>query len=462
LETRKVEFKPLTVRSAAMNDSQLPDDTSPDESESAQPSPAPVVNAAAPVCKPRCVWMCGVVTGVLCIALGLAVGWLGRSYWSPSVAEETGEDAETPAAPHSATAVLQLSAAGPADFDACQRTSRQLLLSRAVLAAALANPRVADLEIVRRQDDPVAWLRGAIEVTFSNGAGLMEIRLWGERPEPLVELLSAVVETHVKHSISLEEDRRNRRLEHIDAMVQSTQDKLQAKQAALDELAEKLGTDGGDPDGLARQLVLLEFAECRKELLGIEADLTRARIALRRQRELLATINEAKITDAELDAFVQADPLTGQAVLQWTEQLRRELADIDAIASRSATTRYVEASQRDIAEIREQLATERDKLREELRRRKRDALWAKTSQLEEQIALQEKLQEEFAGQVETRQEEVEKSAPPAEIQAKRLEIESLNTLLGRLAVEAETLRAESDAALPPIVVVQPAKAVKNP
>ncbi len=437
-----------------MNDSRFPDDTSPDEPESAPPSPAPTVNAAAPVCKPRCVWMRGVVTGVLCLALGLAVGLLGRSYWSPSVAEETGEDAETPAAEHSATAVLKLSAEGDSDLGSCQRTSRQLLLSRAVLTAALAKPEISDLEIVRRQDDAVAWLRSAIEVTFPNDVGLMGIRLSGDHPESLVRLLDAVVDAHIEYSILLERNRWLRHRRQIEIVVDSTEDDLRRKRDLLDKLTEKFGAASADPDGLARQLVLQEFAQYRKELLSIETDLTRARIGLRRQQELLATIDEAKITDAELDAFVQADPLTGQAVLQWTEQLRRELADVDAIASRTATARYIEASQRDVAEIREQLATERDKLREELRRRKRDALWAKTAQLEEQIVLQEKLREEFAGQVETRQEEVEKLAtPPAEIRSIRLEIESHEAYLQRLA--AELLDAELRAPRPITIVQSP-------
>src|SRR6266480_1224378 len=81
--------------------------------------------------------------------------------------------------------VLGPTAEGRVDFNTYRQTQAALVRKRQVLAAAVRQPGVAELPIVRSQSDPVAWLEQALVVDFRAGPEVMRLTLEGNDPDQL-------------------------------------------------------------------------------------------------------------------------------------------------------------------------------------------------------------------------------------------------------------------------------------
>ena len=66
--------------------------------------------------------------------------------------------------------------------DQQKKSMLKLLTSPFVLASALKQPGVAELETVRDQKDPVMWLSRSLEVVAQADSDVVKVRLRGQRP----------------------------------------------------------------------------------------------------------------------------------------------------------------------------------------------------------------------------------------------------------------------------------------
>ena len=69
------------------------------------------------------------------------------------------------------------------DYLLFRRTQAVLVKTRLVASAALRNPKVAELSLVKEQKDPVAWLQENLKVDFPNDAAVMRVFNYLEHDE---------------------------------------------------------------------------------------------------------------------------------------------------------------------------------------------------------------------------------------------------------------------------------------
>jgi hypothetical protein len=67
-----------------------------------------------------------------------------------------------------------------------------------VLGHALHQPQVAELETVRRQDDPLEWLQSNLHVDLGPTLTMVDLSIRGSNARELVTVLDAVVDAYVK------------------------------------------------------------------------------------------------------------------------------------------------------------------------------------------------------------------------------------------------------------------------
>ncbi len=74
-----------------------------------------------------------------------------------------------------------------AEFDIFKNTQKQLLLSRMVLCAALKQPGISELDVIKKQKNPLDWLSRNLQVTFPGKAEIMQVSLSGASQKELAE-----------------------------------------------------------------------------------------------------------------------------------------------------------------------------------------------------------------------------------------------------------------------------------
>src|SRR5262249_48875953 len=107
-----------------------------------------------------------------------------------------------------------------------QRTQMAFVKNRHVLNAALREPKVQELEIIKSQVNPVAWLEGQIKVDFSMAPEFMRISLSGPDPDELAPIVDAVREAYLSEIVKTEHNQRLDRLALLKEVYAKFDDKL--------------------------------------------------------------------------------------------------------------------------------------------------------------------------------------------------------------------------------------------
>jgi hypothetical protein len=162
-------------------------------------------------------------------------------------------------------------------------TQAALVQSRLVLNAALRNPKVAALTILRDLPEPIEWLEDHLQVDFRPAPAIMRIGLSGKDPKEMCVLVDAVTQAYLDEIVDKENKRRRDRLEQLREIAARFEKKIKDIRASLRKLQEEVGP--GDKVILARQgdraraeyeKAMAELAKVRTELREVKVEVEQA------------------------------------------------------------------------------------------------------------------------------------------------------------------------------------------
>jgi polysaccharide biosynthesis transport protein len=193
-----------------------------------------------------------------------------------------------PSSKYTTRALLQVSSSNPrvifktqenlVDFQVYQKTQLTVVKSRAVLNAALNDPKVSKLPIVRNQADPVLWLERQIQADFQGE--VFRVSMSGEEPKDLAVLVNAVKDAYVKHVGAQESKDRSDRRDELKKIYDDYEKNLEQKRRELKKLTQKVGSNDKQTVQYAQQLALESLSAVRRELISIQGELRRAKAEL--------------------------------------------------------------------------------------------------------------------------------------------------------------------------------------
>ena len=269
-------------------------------------------------------------------------------------------------------------------FDIYKATQQQLVVSRFVLLAALRDPAVARLPIIRRVQenrDPVVWLQRQICVHFPGKAELMEvsIALGHSDSQEAATLVNGVVNAYLHEVVNAELDQRRQHLAELDKAVAENEQQVRTKREVLSKLAAEMGTSDTGAPSPKQKLLLADLTSARQESFHMKSELRRMKAELAAQKSLQSSDVFSKLREevkAEKLATVQAEVkrLETAIAVTTTEQqdLERETQQMQKEAEKfGVTTVDMAMLQTDIKNAETVLAalrTERDKVKVEHRR----------------------------------------------------------------------------------------------
>jgi hypothetical protein len=143
----------------------------------------------------------------------------------------------------------------------------ETLKSPFILASALRQPDIAALETVQNEEeDPMAWLVAALDVTAPEKTDLIRVGLRGERADDLQTIVEAVAQTFVTDVVESEKLIRRGRRDRLEKKLKELQTELRAKREARQAL-EKEASAGKPADQAARRKRL---DESQQEIAQLE------------------------------------------------------------------------------------------------------------------------------------------------------------------------------------------------
>jgi capsular exopolysaccharide synthesis family protein len=172
------------------------------------------------------------------------------------------------------------------DFASYLKTQAGVLRSHFVLAAAIRDPEIAALPMLKAQEDPVRFLEEELQIDFSDGSQLIKPKLSGDDPRAITQIVNAIHDAYFKEVVEGERARKKIRLKNIEDSVTKMQQDLEKfapprPAVADDQPAESL-------PGVGPNLAASEMTRLRGKLSGAEArqkELEEQKLRLARRKE---------------------------------------------------------------------------------------------------------------------------------------------------------------------------------
>lgn len=175
---------------------------------------------------------------------------------------------------------------GRGDFASYLKTQAGVLRSHFVLAAAIRDPEIAALPMLKSQEDPIRFLEEELQIEVADGSELIKPKLSGDDPRAITQIVNAIHDAFFSEVVEAERRQKKARLETIEANITRMEQDLQkfapAKPAkADDQPAESL-------PGVGPSLAASEMTRLRGKLSAAEVrqkELEEQKLRLARRKE---------------------------------------------------------------------------------------------------------------------------------------------------------------------------------
>jgi len=309
------------------------------------------------------------------------------------------------------------------------RRTQVALIKSLVLSKVVVKPEVAELNVVRKHNDPSGWLEGEIKAEFTGK--ILRLALSGDNPAEVTTLVKAVTHTYLDEVANKEKLHRIERNQSLEEHYDKLEKQLESKRKQLRGLSTALGSKDKQAVSTQQRLAISRQSMAEEELLRTQSELKRSMAELkvyqnRKQKGAGADPPEAAARSEDADVVekdILADPQV-QRLLRKEEELEAAIASNKLIA-RQLNDPSIRIPQRELAKIRKQRTALVQRVRSELQAPRGGSLEAR-HQAETSLAALEDQIEVMAGVEKQLQEEVGKyTGDTQKLNSQSLEMESI-------------------------------------
>jgi capsular exopolysaccharide synthesis family protein len=332
-----------------------------------------------------------------------------------------------------------------------QRTQLALVKSRLVLNAALRRPKVAELDLVRRQPDPVEWLEKDIKADYGLAPDILRVTLTGSEPDGLTSILNAVREAYLQEIVEKEHGERREKLAKLKELYTTYDNILHDKRQVLHKLAQdpKIGSGQSQTLAYKQKFALERLAATQKDLLQLQSDLRKAVLEAAGQHTREKYLDKISIPEAivqerfkydkgiqrHLDEIAKAEELI--------EETRRVSARGDKEPALEGFRARLEAAQKALAQRQDEL---RPRVLRDLREKAQSDVQISAAQNDGRVALLKELEASVAKEVERMMEDTNiLNKGSLEIESIRDELAQTEDMARKIGTQMEALKVDEHA-----------------
>ncbi|HXG13099.1 MAG TPA: hypothetical protein VNK04_25300 [Gemmataceae bacterium] len=331
--------------------------------------------------------------------------------------------------------------AHPQDYGAFLRIQTAMVKSRLVLNAALQQPKVADLAVIRNQTEPIEWLEKEVRADY--GPELLTISLRGDNPEELKILVDAITEAYLNEVVYKDHRKRLERIEQLRELAQRYEQRLHTKRTQLRELTKAVGARNAINLAIQQRLALEQGELAQKELTQLRGEIRRLQTELAVQEARAKALAEETIPESQIEEALEKDSVV--------QKCRAEISKIELQlqAMKDSTTsqsfdRHSRPQQDALKNTKQALETRKQEIRPAVTKELRDRLLAEIqtaiANLKARLAFSVELEKALLADV----ERYSKMAPDInqntlDLEALKEEIAQAEEIVKKAAMEAEMI-----------------------
>src|SRR5207248_10266236 len=121
-------------------------------------------------------------------------------------------------------------------------TQIAIIKSRLVMQAAVDQPQVKFLPVVRQQRDPVEWLDRELKVDYKLAPEVLSIAMSGTEPQQLAVVVNAVRDAYLTQVVNKERNEKSNILNRLQQFLTEKQRLMTDRRNELRKLAESVGS----------------------------------------------------------------------------------------------------------------------------------------------------------------------------------------------------------------------------
>ncbi|MCA9167118.1 MAG: hypothetical protein KDB23_05600, partial [Planctomycetales bacterium] len=170
----------------------------------------------------------------------------------------------------------------PQDFEITKQTQAALIRSPRVLEAALREPGIAQLPLVRdepwfgERDNPVAWLDRQLKIEFAPNSELLQISMKERRPDDLKKVLEAVIKSYDTEIVKREQMERNDRFTKLKNRHRELQTEVSTQWSEFGELAKTYGSQESEAVKTKIEIETRQLSDVARQRQQVEQQLFEA------------------------------------------------------------------------------------------------------------------------------------------------------------------------------------------
>lgn len=191
-----------------------------------------------------------------------------------------------------------------------RQTQVQLLTSNYVIQAALRQPGVADLPLLKEQENKLDWLSRNLRVVMPTESEVVQVKLRGRYPQDLAQIVNAVVNSYLRDVVNKERVERLERRDQLEKKYRENMAEVRTRLDTYHNLAKSLGAADVAEVAVQRELLAEHLSSLRSQIGTYQRDLALidGEIALASARER----GEGGPDPDAVTAAVARDPQVGE------------------------------------------------------------------------------------------------------------------------------------------------------
>jgi len=246
------------------------------------------------------------------------------------------------------------------EFITFRNTTIEMMKSKPLLTRALRDPAISQLPLVKKQSDPVEWLKDELSLKYPGDAELLQVTMNGEEIDQMVKIVNAVIDAYFKEVVEKGvQDRNKKELKLREMVDQKSQEQIR---------------DMKDVENLMKTLGVVDPVAATAHNAMLQQQLSVVNNSIFNHTSQVANL-EVEIDKLKLDIALAQDPTAKEARAE--EEMHKDdklkkLEDQKAglelgIASARSQVKgrdnpAVKRMEKDLAAVEEQIQIRRDDL----------------------------------------------------------------------------------------------------
>ncbi len=163
---------------------------------------------------------------------------------------------------------------GRGDFTIYLKSQSAMIKSNFVLTAALRDPNVAALPMLRDQADPVRFLEEELKIETQEGSEILKLSLSGDDAKGISMIVNSIQDSYFREVVDEEVKRKKTRLQHLEDAILKMQLDVSRRQENVKQA--DVGGNGGVEaiTGLNASLAASQLVHQKETIAKIENDIS--------------------------------------------------------------------------------------------------------------------------------------------------------------------------------------------